>query len=202
MWWVRHHNKGVGTSPSHPRPKRIFSTDLNRNRVITEKKIKMYYVRHHIKGGLVRHHNENRLGVHKAEANFPIKRKWSLSKKMWCVCESWNKGVGTSPLMTGVIDLYQEVGFKCWKTRVWKYVTYRKESRASECTSPLFLKLNHSFQVTLKFWIRGYCSCELVALGCGVLFAANDECARLSRWLHMHVQMTLGLRFVQSSILR
>ena len=81
MWWVRHHNKGVGTSPSHPRPKRIFSTDLNRNRVITEKKIRMYYVRHHIKGGLVRHHNENRLGVHKAEANFPIKRKWSLSKK-------------------------------------------------------------------------------------------------------------------------
>ena len=43
---------------------------------------------------------------------------------------------------------------------------------------------------------------QLVALGCGVLFAANDECARLSRWLHMHVQMTLGLRFVQSSILR
>lgn len=38
MWKVRHHNKGVGTSPSHPRPKRIFSTDLNRNRVITAKK--------------------------------------------------------------------------------------------------------------------------------------------------------------------
>jgi hypothetical protein len=72
----------------------------------------MYYVRHHIKGGLVRHHNENRLGVHKAEANFPIKRKWSLSKK--CdVCVSRETRVGTSPLMTGVIDLYQEVGFKC-----------------------------------------------------------------------------------------
>lgn len=38
-------------------------------------KNKVHYVRHHIKGEWVRHHNENRLGVHKAEANFKIKKK-------------------------------------------------------------------------------------------------------------------------------
>lgn len=202
MWWVRHHNKGVGTSPSHPRPKRIFSTDLNRNRVITAKKNNDVLCTSPHQGRVGTSPQRESVRCSQGRSKFSNQKKVVPFKKMWCVCESWNKGVGTSPLMTGVIDLYQEVGFKCWKTRVWKYVTYRKESRASECTSPLFLKLNHSFQVTLKFWIRGYCSCELVALGCGVLFAANDECARLSRWLHMHVQMTLGLRFVQSSILR
>jgi hypothetical protein len=69
----------------------------------------MYYVRHHIKGGLVRHHNENRLGVHKAEANFPIKRKWSLSKK--CdVCVSRETRGSVRHLSEGV-------------TRVGMYVT-------------------------------------------------------------------------------
>jgi len=48
----------------------------------------MYHVRHHIMGGLVRHHNENRLGVHKAEPNFQIKRKLCAPFKKCDLCVS------------------------------------------------------------------------------------------------------------------
>lgn len=135
----------VGTSPSHPWPKRIFSTDLNRNRVITAKKNNDVLCTSPHQGRVGTSPQRESVRCAQGRSKFSNQKKSSPFQKMWCVCESWNKGVGTSPLMTGVVDLYQEGGFKCWKTRVWKYVTYRKESCASECTSPLFFKTQPQF---------------------------------------------------------